>query len=364
MISVKSRYIFSEMAPPFVINLIFFTFIFLMAKILEITNLIVNFSLDIKAVLLMLLYAAPFFFVFVVPMSVMVAVLLAFMRLSGDNEIIAFKAGGLGLHQLLNPVIVFVVIGFSITFVTAVYGLRWGRISSNKKLTEIASENFSAGLTAGSFIDTFSGVVLYINKVDPRRNEIFDIFIEDKRDNELKSMINAPRGKIFSKAGQPIFHIRLFNGTVSQVNLKNKTSNSINFNTYDVRLDLAKKISNTKWKSKNEKLMTVTELNALLKQIDSTNPLFFKAAVELHRKFSIPFSCIVLGLLAMPLGARQSSSKRSYALGLGVAFFLLYYIILSTALVFAEKGLYHPAIALWIPNVLMGGIAVFLFLKK
>jgi lipopolysaccharide export system permease protein len=50
---------------------------------------------------MMLIYSTPYFLVFVIPMSTMMAVLLTFLRLSADNEIIALKTGGLNTYRLL-----------------------------------------------------------------------------------------------------------------------------------------------------------------------------------------------------------------------------------------------------------------------
>jgi len=105
--SIVNRYLFKEMIPPFVITMVFFTFLFLMAKILLITNLVVNYNISLPKVILLLIYFVPYFLVFVVPMSVMMAVILTFLRLSSDNEIIALKTGGVSLYGLLPPVLIF-----------------------------------------------------------------------------------------------------------------------------------------------------------------------------------------------------------------------------------------------------------------
>ena len=42
--SILNRYIFKELIPPFLMNLVFFMFVFLMRQILEITNMIVNYQ--------------------------------------------------------------------------------------------------------------------------------------------------------------------------------------------------------------------------------------------------------------------------------------------------------------------------------
>jgi len=47
-------------------------------------------------------------------------------------------------------------------------------------------------------------------------------------------------------------------------------------------------------------------------------------------------------------------------LGLGLVLFLLYYLMLSAGWVFGETGVYPPMIGMWLPNVVMGGLGLFL----
>ena len=85
--------------------------------------------------------------------------------------------------------------------------------------------------------------------------------------------------------------------------------------------------------------------------------------MEYYRKFSLPVACLVLSILAIPLGIQARSSKRSYGIGLGMLFFFLFYILLSVGYVFGEAGMYPPIIGMWLPDVVMGVIGLF-FLKR
>jgi len=110
-----NRYIFKELIPPYAMNLLFFIFVFLMRQILEITNVIVNYQVSLTAFFLMLAYSMPYFLAYIIPMSVMMSVLLTFLRLSSDNEIVALKASGISVYHLLPPVILFAVVNALLT---------------------------------------------------------------------------------------------------------------------------------------------------------------------------------------------------------------------------------------------------------
>ena len=79
--SITNRYILKEMFVPFSINMFVFAFLFLMTQMIEIANWIVNYNLNIWAVLSIILFTMPTFLIFIIPMSVMMAILLTFLRL-------------------------------------------------------------------------------------------------------------------------------------------------------------------------------------------------------------------------------------------------------------------------------------------
>jgi len=85
--------------------------------------------------------------------------------------------------------------------------------------------------------------------------------------------------------------------------------------------------------------------------------------VEFHKKFSIPFACIALGILAVPLGVQSSSTRKSAGLGIGLIAFLMYYLLLSAGLVFSEAGNISPVIGMWMPNFIMGSLGIYLLIK-
>ncbi|MDD4464477.1 MAG: LptF/LptG family permease, partial [Desulfobacterales bacterium] len=90
---------------------------------------------------------------------------------------------------------------------------------------------------------------------------------------------------------------------------------------------------------------------------------YYLALMEFHKKFSLPFACFPLGLLAIPLGIHSRMRRKFWGIGLGLFFFLLYYMMLSAGLVFGEAGIYPPAVGMWAPNGVMGGIGLFLLVR-
>jgi lipopolysaccharide export system permease protein len=110
--------------------------------------------------------------------------------------------------------------------------------------------------------------------------------------------------------------------------------------------------------------MNLTELGRYIREHRQARDAgYFNALMRYHKMFSIPFACLALGFLAMPLGMQAKRASRSYGLVLGVAFFLAYYLLLSAGSVFGESGRIPPIAAVWMPNLVTVVVGVFLFVR-
>ena len=361
--SITNRYILKEMFIPFSINIFIFTFLFLMTEMIEITNWVVNYKLSIWSVLAFIFYTLPWFLMFIIPMSVMLAVLLTFLRLSSDNEIVAIKSGGLSIYGLLPPVLIFALIGFLLTIFITLYGIPRAKASLEEMALKVAASNADIGLKERTFTDAFKGVMLYVNKVDLKNKKLIDVFIEDKRQPDIVSTVVAPEGRLISEPEKFIYHLILSNGSIHQTNLKERSVNSIQFNTYTLSLDFKKEMGPVTRKKKHREEMSIAELRQFIKDSANKDEDYYKAKIVLHRRFSIPVACLALGLLAFPLGIQSKSTKRSFGLIACLFFFFLYYLLLTAGYSFGENGAYPAVIGMWLPNFVIAGIGLY-FLRQ
>jgi lipopolysaccharide export system permease protein len=307
----------------------------------------------------MLIYSMPFFLQFIVPMSVMMAILLTFLRLSNDNEIVALKSGGVSIYGLLPPVLLFCLSGYVLTAFMSIYGLPKGRLALKALAMTVIASKLDIGLKERTFNDRFDGVVLYVNKIDLKNNTLVDVFIEDQRTEKIVITVVAPKARLSSDPEKFAFHLRLYNGTINQANLEDRTAHMIHFDTYDFSMALKKPQVSNGGGPKDEEEMSIPELRRYVREATKKDDKYYLALMEFHKKFSIPFACFALGILALPLGIQSKSAKRSFGIGLGLIFFLFYYIMLSAGWVFGEAGVYPPVIGIWVPNVVTGSIGLF-----
>lgn len=349
------RYILRGLIPPFLVNLLFLTMIFLMTKVVKITKLIVNYNVSPGTIGLILVYSIPHFLVFVLPMSVMLAILLTLMRMSGDNEITALKSGGVGLYRLLPPAILLAVVGCLATLFMTVYGMPQGKLTIKKLTYQMLAANTDLGFKARTFNNQFQGVTLYVNEMNLQDKKLKGVFIEDRRNPRAVSTIVAPEGLLLKDSEGQAARLRLYNGMINQVEREKRSANAIYFTTYDINLvNMAQKMKMWRSSSKDEDEMTLTELKAHIFKVRETPEKYYEALIELHQKFSVPAACLALGLLAIPLGVELKSTRRSAGLGMGMFIFILYYVLMTAGRVFGQMGLYHPAVGLWAPNILVG----------
>ena len=333
MIPLLYRYIFWELLSPFGVSLLFLTFVFVMTRIPDITNMVVNYNMGISAVFLLVIYTLPRFLEFTLPMSVMIAVLLTFMRMSEANEIIALKGGGMTIYRLLPPVTFFCAVMTLVTLWVTVWGVPWGRYSFSVKGAQMAQGNINVALKERQF-NTFDNVMIYVNAIDVKTARLRDVFIEDGRDTDGVNitvasegfLVSRPsEGFLVSRPSEGLYTLTLKNGIINQVSLDRSAVHQIRFDTYDINFDVGLPVKNRGKGTKGIDEMGIKALKALSRDRDASPVKRNQARMELHEKLAIPFACLALGLLALPLGLQSLSSR--HAPGFGLALFFFYGVL-------------------------------------
>ena len=87
-----------------------------------------------------------------------------------------------------------------------------------------------------------------------------------------------------------------------------------------------------------------------------------KYYVEIHKKFSIPFACILFVLLGAPLGVMAKRGGFAVSTTLSFGFFLLYYVMLIGGEELADRNQVEAWVGMWAPNAVLFVIALYLTL--
>jgi lipopolysaccharide export system permease protein len=359
------RYLLKELFPSFFLGLVGFTFILLTGRILQLTELFVNKGIPLAYILKLLYFLLPSFLVLTIPMATLLSVLLTFNRLSSDNEITALKAAGVSLYQMTPPVWLVALGATLATTVLSLYALPQANQASRSLLFEMASRKAHAGVRERVFNDDFQGLVLYVERVIPRTFQWENVFISDSRNAGEVHTIIARQGMVLSDPQLLTVTLRLKNGSIHKLGDEPDAYEKIDFNTYDLRLSLK-----TGWKEKKngEKHPADMSLGELAKAVQA---LRLKKAdakpqlIKIHEKFSIPFACLVFGIIGVPLGLQSRSTRAGKSIGFAwsIGVLLVYYLLTNTGTSLAERGAIPLEVGMWGANALFLGLGVYLLVK-
>lgn len=361
-LNILQRYILREIALPFGLILFILTFVLLMGKILQLMDLMINRGVRLLDISLLMLYLLPSFLMFTLPISLLIAILIGLGRLSGDNEITVLKMSGISLQQLSVPVAVAAFLVFSFTAVTTLFLAPYGNLASRYLLYDMAKRKASIGIREKVFIDDFMGILLYVENIPLNGDHLEGVLISDHRISGEPSTIIARRARLISDPDTLAITLRLEEGSTHSVDEALRNYRKMDFGVYDVRLDLSPTLSAPGQQGgKTSTEMTLGELAGKLKKREIRDPADRELAIELYKKMTIPFSCLVFALIGIPLGIRAHRSVRSRGFTIGLVLVLLYYLMRLNGEALVETGRLAPLIGSWAPNLVFAVAGVILF---
>ncbi len=341
----------------FAVSLMAITTIVFMGRITRVMQMIITKGVGVVDILRFCLLLLPYLLLFTIPMAGMIAVLVTFLRLSNDNEIMALKTSGISALQLLPPVLAFslVITGAALFF--SLYATPWGNQEMRQLLTEITKRRADLGIQEQVFNNDFDRVVLFINNVPPAGGLMEGVFLADDRDPQVPYVITADKARMLYDQKSERLVLQLFQGRVLRLSEDRISFHSVEFDTYQVPLELFQFAP----KPKSEDEMFWGELQQALAQAPLGSVERNKLLIEINRRFSLPLGVTIMILTVMPLGIATQIKGRAVGLILGLAIFLLYYLLLTAAWRLGTYGFVPPALAPWLPNLVFLGLAWYLW---
>ena len=361
MRKIISRYIFKEIAFPFIIILFVLTFVLLMGKILQIMDLMVNKGISTFTIAKLVVFLMPSFMMFTIPIALLIAILIGMGRLSSDNEITVLKSSGISLIQLYIPVAVASLITFAFTIIIGYFLVPQSNFATKRLLFDIAQQNASIGIKEKVFNADFTGIILYAEKIPLNGNYMEGVIVSDNRHVDEPNTTIAKKAFLVSDPTSLTVKLRLENGSVHTVSSDFKSYRKIDFKTYDINLDLSSAIASISDSAKSSTDMTMSELLNKIKSPGLDDAAIRELAIEVHKKFSIPLSCIFFALLALPLGIKSHRAVKSRGFAVGVIVVSLYYLLRIGGEALVETGRLTPGIGVWTPNLIFALLGIYLF---
>jgi lipopolysaccharide export system permease protein len=361
MRKIINRYIFKEIASSFIIILFILTFVLLMGKILQIMDLIINKGISAFTIAKLIFFLLPSFMLFTIPIALLIAILIAMGRFSADNEITALKTSGISLMQIYYPVAIASLITFIITIIVGYFLVPQSNFATKRLLFTIAQQNANIGIKEKVFNSDFKGFLLYAENIPVDKNYMEDVIVSDNRIIGEQNTILAKKAFLVSDPGSMTVKLKLENGSIHTVSSDLKNYRKIDFNSYDIKLDLSTALANLDESTKSSTEMTMTELLENMKKPGMDKAAIRELAIEVHKKFSIPLSCIFFGLLALPLGIKSHRAVKSRSFAVGIIVVSLYYLLRIGGEALVETGHLSPEVGVWTPNFIFAFLGVYLF---
>jgi lipopolysaccharide export system permease protein len=313
----------------------------------------------------LLLLIMPTFLELTVPMAFLLAILLGLGRLSQDHEVLAFKASGVSPLQILAPIAGVALIIAFVTLALTVFVRPTANLALKKELYEIAKTRLGTVLKEKVFNQEFPKVLIYVEEIVPPGNTAQGVLIVDKRDAAREEVILGKVALISSDEQTNSLGLKLIDGSIYQRDVSRPGFSQTRFNVYDFKLDIDELIGPVRRKSDGPKELHLARLLETIreKQLQGQNAL--PERVELHQRIAFAFVPLVFCLLGVSLTLLPHSSRagRSWGFLLCLFWLLTYYLLLSLGKALAEQGTLPPALALWLPNLVVGSIALHLFTK-
>ena len=239
--NLVQKYVIKEIFPFFIIGNLFFMFLLLMEKMVTLAELFFSKNVPITILIETIIYLLPSIFFMTIPLSGLLATLIAFNRLSADSELIAMKSVGASNTSLIKPLIILGIIAGLLNLSMGLYFVEKGSTLAYNNLNKIIEHISIKDIKPNEMYNKIPGISIYAGK------KINDTTFEDmvliqKNNNSIINSKNATITPTDNKSMEMIFH----NGSYTMENQK-KEITSMGFSSmtlnFPLNMNIAKAVN-------------------------------------------------------------------------------------------------------------------------
>jgi LPS export ABC transporter permease LptG/LPS export ABC transporter permease LptF len=335
---------------------VLFTFVLFLQRVSRLFEQLVRGSASAETVGYLFTLLLPAALTVTIPVGILVGTLIALSRMSADSEITAMRASGVSSRKLVAPIMVLAFIGTALTAMASLWLTPLSIRQTYKVLNHLAAAQLTAEIQPHVFAEQFPNTILYVGDVDPgavvRWRKVFlaDIAPPDQRKPGPSEPGNGPSITIASETvavpdlERNRLQLSMVNGSTYTPGREPGQYSSTSFGKGEQILDAGQRIE------QRPRIQYWTM---------DTGPLwraareFVEARIEFHQRLVLPIACMLLALMAVPLGisTRKGGKSSAFVLTIGIA--LLYHTSLISLIGVAREGRLPAEIALWIPNLVL-----------
>jgi lipopolysaccharide export system permease protein len=357
MIRILDRYIFTQLIGPFLFGFFLFVTIIAIDPLMSALQSIVNENVGLSVMGRWFLNRLPQDMIFTFPMSVLLANLLVFGRMSKDSETTALRAGGTNFFRILLPVIIFALMITIISFIfneLVVPG-------SNERARNIRRQEIMRLIepeaTENSIMRTSDGAFAYARKVYEKRGQMEKVLLEYYDNNGVLTKRISAATADWNGDAWILKHAVIQDYTQGTVPAP-ETMSAIRIDTIEeTPEDFARQ-------SKKPTEMSYKELKA---RIDAYERAQFMDTTEMRvglaMKTSLPFASFFFAIIGASFGLTNNRSGACIGFGVSILIIFVYYVLMSLFSALGKSGHIPPMLAAWAQNIIFA-VAGFYIVKR
>lgn len=232
-------YILRAHAGPFLFSLTTLMFIFLLQFVMKFIDQLVGKGLTGWVIIELVALNLSWMLVLAVPMSVLVAILMAFGDLSSRNEITAMKASGVSIYRMMAPVF----IAGAIVALIMVWFNNSVLPETNHRLkaltTDIRRKKPTIALVDGVFSQDLPGYSMLVRKTSEKSNDLTGVTLYDHTNPVKNIVITAERGAISFSPDYRKIIMMLFTGEIHELDMQDRTAyRKVRFEQHRIAMDV------------------------------------------------------------------------------------------------------------------------------
>lgn len=299
---------------------------------------------------------------YTIPFSVLVATVLVFSRLSADREIVAMKASGISLWQIITPGLLLSMVLSAVCFWLATSLAPYCRHLSDVLKRRAAVRNPLALIEPGRFIDEIPGITIRVGHREGDRLYNIHIYAYGDEGAHLEQTIYAKEGTVVLDEENRDLILTLEDARYGSVDLSDAADEDVRVEhiaterirlpiDYDVELD--RKSLQRKTKRMDMKML-FARIHLDEEAGRDVTPLY----VQIHSRMSLALSPLAFLLLGVPFAIRSRRSEVSVSLLMCIVLGTVFYAFILLADALKHRAGLHPEFLVWLPNIVYqaGGI--------
>ena len=281
-----------------------------------------------------------------------IAVIYFTSKLAYDTEIIAILCSGVSFNRLMRPYMVGAAVIVLFSYVLGNYIIP----PANKKKVDFRNMyigTLKAGNESNIHRQIEPGVFVYMSSYSASLDVGRDFTIEKFVDRKLVSKLSAKSIKWDREFKKWVIHdytIRTIDGYTEKMVQGSEKDTALIMSPEDYQV--VENIVET---------MTLPVLNESISNLKLRGVNTIDYEIEKHKRRSGPFSAVILTIIGVSLASRKVKGGIGFHLGLGLLLSFSYILFMQVTTVFATSDLLAPWLAMWIPNIVYGGLAFYLY---